>query len=120
MADSTDGAKDEPVEPMQYGILGVDESTTDEKLAKYTGEVDWSYLKPHYEAGVLLYVDPTLDLTTVGEAFANDATDTVQAWLKCGDLLKPSEPHAAFWEESKACFTALVVSPFVLIQPLKL
>lgn len=105
--------------PMQYRMVGEDASTTSEKLAKYTGDVDWSYLKPHFDSGALLYVDSTLDLTTVGEAFSNDESGKVQAWLKTGDLVKPSEPHAVHWEESGARFMALVVSPFVLIQPLQ-
>ena len=118
MTESVEPSGDSP-ESMQYGILGDDKSTTSEKLAKYTGDVDWSYLKPHFEAGVLLYVDPTLELAKVGEAFTSDESGKVQAWLKTGDLVKPSEPHAAYWEESNAHFTALVVSPFVLIQPLE-
>ena len=106
-------------ESMRYGLIGDDTLTTADKLAKYTGDVDWTYIKPHFESGALLYVDSCLDLTTVGEAFANDESEKVQAWLKSGDLVKPSEPHAVYWEESNAHFMALVVSPFVLIQPLK-
>lgn len=104
-------------EPLRYGILGEDTASTDEKLEKYTGEVDWEYVKPHFEAGVLLYVDPGLELGDVGKAFAADHTDQVDGWLKTGDLTKPSEPHAVYWEQSQARFTALVVSPFVLVQP---
>lgn len=104
-------------EVMRYGILGEDPSTTADKLEKYTGEVAWSYLKPHFETGALLYVDPSLDLTVVGEALANDAAETVRSWRQSGDLVTPSQPHADFWEESDSRFRALVVSPFVLIQP---
>ena len=116
MTDPTDPS--DSTESMRYGMLGDDTSTTADRLAKYTGDVDWTYLEPHFEAGSLLYVDPSLDLATVGEAFANDESEKVNAWLKSGDLVKPSEPHAAYWEESNALFMALVVSPFVLIQPL--
>ena len=106
-------------EPMRYGILGEDTATTGEKLDKYTGEVGWRYLRAHFETGNLLYVDPGLALTEVGEAFAADDTDRVAAWRKAGDLVTPSEPHAHYWEESGTRFRALVVSPFVLIQPLE-
>jgi hypothetical protein len=107
----------EPPGSMSYGILGEDTSTTREKLEKFTGVVDWTYIKPHFESGVLLYVDPALDLTVAGEAFAMDQREVVEGWMKSGDLVKPSGPHAVYWEDSKALFTALVVSPFVLIQP---
>ena len=104
---------------MRYGMIGEDESTTAEKLEKYTGEVGWHYLRPHFEAGALLYVDPSVELTEVGEALAADDTERVKAWRECGDLLTPSQPHADFWSESGATFRALVVSPFVLAQPIE-
>lgn len=110
---------DSDSEPMNYGILGEDASTDLEKLEKYTGEVDWTYLEKHYAAGALLYVDPSVDIVEVGKAFVRDDAEAVEGWKKKGDLVVPSTPHAMFWEESKARFTALVVSPFVLIQPLE-
>lgn len=107
----------EDPETMRYGVLGSDSSSLLEKLEKYTGEVDWSYLRPHYRNGALVWVDPALSITEVGHAFSIDDADRVAAWRKSGDLVTPSEPHAAHWEESRARFIALVVSPFVLIQP---
>jgi hypothetical protein len=106
-------------EPMRYQMIGEDHSTTNEKLAKYTGEVDWSYLKPHYESQALVYVDPSLSLTEVGKAFTEDDAERVRSWQKAGDLVTPSQPHADYWASSEARFTALVVSPFVLIQPIE-
>ena len=111
------GAGESEAEPMRYAMLGEDQLTVDDKLDKYTGEVDWDYIKPHFLSGALVYVDPSLSLTEVGKAFAEDAVEQVKAWRKSGDLVKPSQPHADYWESSKAKFTALVVSPFVLVQP---
>ncbi|MCB1203674.1 MAG: DUF2288 domain-containing protein [Verrucomicrobiae bacterium] len=109
---------DSDSDPMRYAMLGGDPSSPLEKLEKYTGEVDWSYLRPHYENGALVWVDPDLSLTEVGHAVSIDDTDRVQAWKRSGDLVTPSEPHALHWEATGARFLALVVSPFVLIQPL--
>jgi len=102
---------------LEYGMLGEDQQSTTDKLEKYTGLVDWEYLKPHFTAGALIYVDPCLPITEVGLALADDNSKKIQAWLKSGDLVKPSELHAHWWGESKETFTALVVSPFVLMQP---
>lgn len=101
---------------MQYGVLGEDASNLQEKLEKYTGEVDWSYLKKHFESGALIYVDASLEITEVGKAISEDDADAIAAWKKAGDIIQPSAPHAAHWEESGEKFLALVVSPFVLIQ----
>ena len=89
-----------------------------EKLDKYSGEVDWSYLKPHFKDGNLIYVDPSLDLKAVGLVFAKDNQAQVRKWLQCGDLVQPCELHAEHWEKVKARFQAMVVSPFILAQPL--
>ena len=104
-------------ETMRYGVLGDDDSSVSDKLEKYTGEVDWAYLKMPFEAEALLYVDPSLDLVEVGKAFAEDDAEAVKAWRSNGDIIQPGPPHAEYWEESGAKFQALVVSPFVLIQP---
>lgn len=104
-------------EGLRYALLGDDVDNADDKLEKYTGEVDWTYIKPHFDSGALLYVDPSLVITEVGRAIGRDDKDKVDAWLKRGDLIKPGQPHAVHWESSSARFTALVVSPFVLIQP---
>jgi hypothetical protein len=108
---------DSPSEAMRYGMLGKDTMSPEEKLGKYTGVVDWAYLKPHLESGALLYVDPCLEITEVGQAIADDNKEKIESWMKSGDLVKPSEPHAKWWEENPQDFTALVVSPFVLMQP---
>jgi hypothetical protein len=95
-----------------------DNSSDEEKLEKYSGNVDWSYLKPHYEAESMIYVDPALDLKTAGLAFANDDQVQVKAWLKSGDLVQPCELHAKHWQASNTHFNAMIVRPFVLAQPI--
>jgi len=95
-----------------------DNSSDEEKLEKYSGNVDWSYLKPHFEAGSMIYVDPSLDLKTAGLAFANDDQAQVQAWLKAGDLVQPCDLHAEHWKDSNTHFNAMIVRPFVLAQPI--
>ncbi len=103
---------------LKYGIIGEDSSTDLDKLEKYTGEVSWDYLEKHYRSGALLYIDPSLDLIVVGKAIAKDDAYSVAEWKKSGDIVKPSAPHAMYWQNSNIRFKALVVSPFVLIQPI--
>lgn len=116
MSTSPDGQRSD--DSLRYGLLGDDTASMLEKLEKYTGTIDWSYLKPHFETGALLYVDPSLALTEVGHAFTADDAARVAAWRRTGDLVTPSAPHAEYWAESGTIFLALMVSPFVLIQPL--
>ena len=103
---------------MRYGMLGEDLSTMEEKLAKYSGEVGWDYLKEHYENGVLFFVDPDLKLEEAGAAISSDETEKVQGWLKSADLVKIEGLHAAQWKDTEQQFEALVVSPFVIFRPI--
>jgi hypothetical protein len=111
---------------MRYGMVGEDASSDAEKLAKYAGEVGWDYLRPHYQSGVLYFVDPGLRLEKVGAAFSADNKKAVQAWLKHGDLVRIEALHAMQWENTEnerhdravPRFEALVVSPFVLFRPM--
>ena len=105
-------------EPMKYAILGQDTSSTAEKLESYTGTVGWSYLRPHWQNGVLYFVDPELKLVDVGAAISENDKARVEGWLKSGDLVKIGDLHAAQWEGKAVQFEALVVSPFVLCRPL--
>lgn len=102
---------------MRYAMLGKDESKTEEKLAKYTGTVPWSYLEPHYESGSLYFVDAGLALEMVGAAFADNKTAQVEAWLRTGEIVKIEALHAQQWTDAESQFEALVVSPFVLCRP---
>lgn len=108
----------ETPDKLSYKILGEDYSAAADKIAKYTGDVDWSYLKPHYRSGSMIYVDPQLSLSEVAEAFTQDDKVKVQTWLKKADLVKPSHLHEDWWEHDQTRFTAVVISPFVLAQPL--
>ncbi len=110
-------SESENPEGMKYGLLGVDQSSDAEKLAKYQGEVDWSYLRPHYERECLYFVDPQLEMSLVGEAMAKDDATAIERWLKAGDLVKIEAIHAFQWEGGELVFEALVVSPFVLCRP---
>ncbi len=102
---------------LEYGVLGFDESSDDEKIEKYMGKVEWSYLLPHLKSGSLLYLDPSLDLVETAKYFTSDDKDTVQALLKKGDLVKMDHLHAEWFEKNSQTFSAVVVTPFVLCQP---
>ncbi len=101
---------------MTYGMLGDDDQSHEDKLAKYTGEVNWEYLKASYLNEALYFVNASLRLEEVGKAFSEDQTLQVQAWIKTGELTKIEELHAQWFEKEDPTFQALVVSPFVLCQ----
>ena len=95
-----------------------DSLSAEEKIDKFTGEVDCSYIKPHYNAGNLLYVDPAADLRAIALAFAEDDKAFVEKCLKSGDLVQPCDLHLEHWEKTQAHFKVTIVRPFILAQGL--
>ncbi|MGB6219737.1 DUF2288 family protein [Haloferula sp.] len=110
-------SKNSRPEPMKYALLGEDSTSHEEKLENFTGQVNWSYLRPHFQSGVLFFVDPELPLKRVGACIAADETEQVKTWLRSGDLVKIEALHVSQWEGTATEFEALVVSPFVLCRP---
>jgi len=108
-----------PPDPLNSPTHDEESSSSQEKLANYTGRVPWSYLAPHSLKGTLYFVDPALKLEIVGVAISSNRADQVQAWLKAGDLIKIEALHAAQWSDGVTEFEALVVSPFVLCRPVQ-
>ena len=93
---------------MNYGMLQNKIPSNSQKLDKYLGEVTWQYLEPHFRNDSLIYIDNSLSIKDVANAFAQDDKKKVEEWLKTGDALKPGQAHVKYWKESNSIFTALV------------
>lgn len=91
-------------------------STLYAKLLGETASITWKELQPFFAKGALLWVEPTLDLIAVAEAFAENRETQVAAWLKSGDVGKVSESKALDLFERDPPLWAVVVAPWVLIH----
>jgi len=99
---------------LRYQIIGDSDLTEQQRLEKYTGPVSADYLLPHLKAGVLLRVDPTLDLLSAAMAFIHDDRAQVEKWLSASTLVRASADDLN--RGPGEVYTAAVVSPFVLFQ----
>ena len=95
-----------------------DDLTQEERLEKYTGPVDWSYLAPHQKLGHLYHLDLSQNLADVGKLFIHDKREAVDALLKSGDLTLMGDLHAEWFVKNPQMFTAVIVTPFIICQPL--
>lgn len=88
-----------------------------ETLEASIGPVHFSDLRTHVTRGVVIVVANELDLLDVGVAVAEDAKDTVEAWIASGALRKPGLDDLQRWAKVEgAGWNSLVVAPFVLVQ----
>ena len=65
-------------QPMKYTMLGRIRSRLRKSFPNYLVTVDWKYLRPHYQSGVLYFVDPVLNLGEVGYAFSENQKEQVR------------------------------------------
>ena len=94
-----------------------DTDLTAAKLNHETARIDWRALQPFFARGQTILVQPGFDLVAVATAFADDQRDTVAAWMDAGEVMRVSDTQAAAWSQTNAEMWAVVVAPWVLIQP---
>ncbi len=88
------------------------------KLNTETARIPWRELQRYFAAGNAIAVDPGLDLLTVGDAFLTDDKAMVEDWMAQGNLGPVSDALAVEWYEANALMWAVVLPPWVLVQPL--
>ena len=86
------------------------------QLLGETARISWRELEPLFAQGKLLHVVGELDLVSVAEALASDATAPVSSWLAGGLLERMQAETAADFVARDPELWAVVVAPWVLVQ----
>lgn len=84
-----------------------------------TGIIAWKELARFFAAGTAIAVDIELNLADVACQFARDSSAIVEQWLRIGKVGKVSDEQAKTWFKTDATVAAVVVSPWVLVQEVK-
>ena len=82
-----------------------------------TAKIGWKELQRYFAQGIVIMAKPGLDLVDVACAMTRDNEDQVRHWMDTGELLKVSDSQAMEWLEANALMWAVVVKPWVLVQP---
>ena len=107
MAD-TDPPELSPEEAIQARILGE------------TAKIPWKELQRFFAQGVAILVHPDLDLVEAAFQITEDNEQQVKAWMEAGQLRPVSDEQAREWLDANALVWAVVVRPWVLVQPILL
>ena len=92
---------------------------TFQKLARETGKIEWKLLSSHLDSGGLVLVNNPLDLVKVAYSFAKDDKTAVAQWLEAGQIQRVEQDQTEAWDAAGPTFWAVVVAPWVLIQPVR-
>lgn len=87
------------------------------RLEESMGPVGFQELGPHLARDAVFVVHGSLELLRVGVAVALDDAPSVEAWIKSGDLRKPSRAERERWPAVVGHgWVAIIVQPFVLVH----
>lgn len=89
------------------------------KFNRETSKIGWHELQKFYAKGMVVCVAEGLDLIDVAVGFFKDDKVAVQNWLESGSVKRADDAQALQWHETDATVWAVVVAPWVLVQPVK-
>jgi len=87
------------------------------KMNLETAQIAWCELQRFFAGGMAIAVAAELDLVEVAVQIAQDNKAQVEQWLREGKVGQVSDEQAKAWFDNNATLWALVVKPWVLVQP---
>ncbi len=89
------------------------------KVNLETSKIAWRDLQRNFASGVALAVASDLDLVDVAYQMSQDNAAQIQQWMAAGKFGKVSDEQAGTWFEMDEILWAVVISPWVLVQPVQ-
>ena len=86
------------------------------KLIGETGKLEWPELERHFARGVVVAVNPGIDLIEVALSIANDDKAAMEKWFDAGTVRRAETADAEAWVKTQPLFWAVVIAPWVVIQ----
>lgn len=84
-----------------------------------TAQIRWHELQRFFASGNAIAVDASLNLTHVAAQIVADNAAQIKAWMEAGLVDAVKDTQAQTWFEQDALVWAVVIKPWVLVQPLK-
>ena len=89
-----------------------------QEIISETSKIAWQELQYFFASGKAVYVSEKLDLIEVASCFANDNKVMVENWMNNKQIMLVENDQAKNWYDNDAIVWAVVVKPWVLVQPI--
>ena len=99
----------------------INDETPEDLLAKInreTSKMVWTELLPFFAKGMAIYVSHKMDLVKVAYELSIDNKKQLEEWMTEGLIANVSDEQASAWHESNVLVWAVVIKPWVLVQPI--
>jgi hypothetical protein len=83
-----------------------------------TAQIHWHELQRFFASGNAIAVDPNLDLTHVAAQIVADNAAQIKEWMHAGLVDVVKDAQAQTWYEQNSLVWAVVIKPWVLVQPI--
>ena len=87
-----------------------------QKINLETGQLEWAELARHFAKGMVVVIDPSLDLIDVAVKFCADDKAQFEQWTNDGLVRRALDDDARRWNEEASVFWSTVVAPWLLVQ----
>lgn len=89
----------------------------EQKLNLETAQIRWHELQRYFASGNAIAIDPSLDLINVAVQIAENNANQIKSWMDAGLMDVVKDQQAKAWYEQDAVVWAVVIKPWVLVQP---
>jgi hypothetical protein len=90
----------------------------EQQINSETAQIHWHELQRFFASGNAIAVDSSLDLTHVAAQIVADNAAQIKAWMDAGLVDAVKDTQAQQWYEENALVWAVVIKPWVLVQPI--
>lgn len=90
----------------------------EQEINLQTAQIHWHELQRFFASGNAIAVDSSLDLTHVAAQIVADNAHLIKAWMDKGLVDVVKDAQAQTWHEQNALVWAVVIKPWVLVQPI--
>lgn len=87
------------------------------RIIAETAKIPWQELQRFFAQGVVVLVKPDLDLVDVAFEVIQNNEQQVKLWMEQAEVQGVSDAQGLEWLEANALMWAVVVKPWVLVQP---
>lgn len=92
-------------------------SEIEQDINLQTAQIHWHELQRFFASGNAIAVDSSLDLTHVAAQIVADNAAQIKEWMDSGLVDAVKDTQAQQWYEDDAVVWAVVIKPWVLVQP---
>lgn len=89
------------------------------KLNLETAQMPWREMQRYFASGAAVFVSAELDLVEAAFQMSEDNAALIGQWMAAGRMGRVTDEQARDWWETDAMLWAVVVSPWVLVQPVE-